>query len=100
MFSINTLSYHVYYELYKQSNVYFGQFQGLMNQITLFHPGTAVMPPIKLKAFRCELTLNEWLSQSNQTLEIGGVTKCQHLIIATDYTLLPILSLVLPNMHG
>ena len=80
MFSINTLSYHVYYELYKQPNVYFGQFQGLMNQITLFHPGTVVMPPIKLKVFRCKLTINEQLSQSNQTLEIGGVTRHKHAI--------------------
>ena len=75
MFSIDTISYHVYYELYKQTSDYFGQFQGLINQVALFHPGTTIIPPIKLKAFRCKLTINEWLSQSNQTLEIGGVTQ-------------------------
>ena len=48
-----------------------GGSKGLVNQVALFHSGTAVMPPIK--GFRCKSIVSRRLSYSNQTLTIGGV---------------------------
>jgi len=58
---IDTLTYHVYYELHKGTNVYvILKFRlyfilKLVNQVALFHHGTAVRPPFKVKVFRCKL---------------------------------------------
>jgi len=70
MLSMVTLSYHIYCETHRGTNLCF--ILKLVDQVALFHYGTAVTPPIK--GLRYKSIVTRRLSYSNQTLAFGGVT--------------------------
>ena len=70
MLNMATLSCHLYCELRGGTNIYV--ILRLVDQVALFHYGTAVTSPIK--GFRRKSRVIMRLGYSNQKLTFGGVT--------------------------